>query len=68
LLEVVDACAGDLARGLDAGRHGDPFSLLFADIFRAEQHLAVLFDQRGHQLVDRLEIVGKSGHVPIRHL
>jgi ParB-like nuclease domain len=68
LLEIVDAGARDLSRGLQAGRDRDPPALLPADIFGAEQHLAVLLDQRGHKVVDWFKIVGLGGRVPIREL
>ena len=41
---------------------------MLADIFGAEQHLAVLLDQRGHQIVDRLEVLGLGCRVPIGEL
>jgi hypothetical protein len=41
-------------------------AFLLANIFGAEQHIAVLLDQRRHQIVDRLEIVGLG--VPIGEL
>jgi hypothetical protein len=68
LIEMVGPGAWGLPRGLDTSRHRDPAAFLSADIFGAEQQLAVLFDQPGYQLVDRLEVIRLGGHVQIRHL
>jgi hypothetical protein len=40
-------------------------ALLLADIFGAEQNLAVLLDERTDQIVDRLELAGMGARLPV---
>src|SRR5207244_10889192 len=57
LVELVDASARTLPRGLEAGRDRHPPALLPADMFGTEQALAVLLRQRGRELGARCDMV-----------
>jgi len=59
-LEQVDPGRGRQGRAADTSRYRNPVTLLLGDIFDAGADLAVLGDQRRHDVVDRFEVVGLS--------
>ena len=61
---MVDAGAGRRHRAAIAGRNGQPASVYLGAILRRFRDLAVFFEQRVHDVVDRHEPVFLRVHVP----
>ena len=66
LLHQIDARARALDLAADGGRHRDPAAVRACEIFDRRIDLAVELDQLGHDVVDRLEMVGVRLRLPGR--
>jgi hypothetical protein len=67
LLQEIDARAGALDLAAHRCRHGDPFAVDLAQIFDRPVDVAVLLDEVGHHVVDRLQVAGVLARQPGRH-
>ena len=52
---------GPLDLAADGGRHRDPFAVDLAQILDRLVDVAVLLDELGHDVVDRLQVAGMLG-------
>ena len=66
-LHQVDAGAGPLDLAADAGGNAEPFVAGLAEILHGAVDLAVLLDQRLHDVVHGLEQFGMGMRPPCRH-
>ena len=62
----VDARARPLDLAADAGRHGEPVAVGAGEVLDRRVDGAVLLDELGHDVVDRLEAAGVVGGLPGR--
>src|SRR5262249_2694209 len=66
LLHQVDARARSLDLAADGRRYREPGAVGAGEVFDGGVHRAVLLDELGHDLVDRLEVLGVRLRLPGR--
>ena len=67
LLHQVDAGAGTFDLAADTGGNAQPLVSCLAEVLHCAVHLAVLLDQRLHDVVHRLEQISLCMRPPCRH-